>query len=482
MIRLRPYQEESVKAGIEYVRSGERTPGLIIAPVAAGKSLIISEIARLIGDKTLVLQGSKELLEQNYGKLLALGGQATIYSASCKRKEISNMIYATLGSIKKVVGELREMGISHVIMDEAHAGYSPEPGGEFIKFMDELKPKKVIGFTATPCRLKPMGTINRSYSQLNFLTRMNPGYFKKVLHVTQVQEMIGLGYWTPLKYETWDFDNHGLILNSNASEYTQDSVVRAVAGNNVNNSILLRLMALRGQRKSILVFMDSVESCEIASAWYNRKYGELASSVVSGKTPNKRRGEIVEKFKDGTIQVVFNHSALGVGFDHPGLDCVIFGRPTFSFPVWYQVLGRAVRVKDGKDEALIVDCCNNISRFGDIRDLTIENYQGMWWMFSNDRVLTNTPLDTERTRQDLDDERHAKDRKRKISGSVEVSPITGRPDHPLGTRTMRFGKYEGWRFHSIPSGYFSFMLKHMDNDNPNNKEFLEYANFLKEMI
>ena len=49
------------------------------------------------------------------------------------------MIYATLGSIKKVVGQLKEMGIRNVLIDEAHAGYSPEDGSEFMTFMNELK-------------------------------------------------------------------------------------------------------------------------------------------------------------------------------------------------------------------------------------------------------------------------------------------------------------------------------------------------------
>lgn len=152
--KLRPYQEDCVKSISDYINSDRHDPVLIVGPVGCGKSILIAEAARLMGDKTLILQPSKELLQQNHDKITSYGIPATIYSASCGKKELSNMIYATLGSIKKVVDKLKEMGIRNVLIDEAHAGYSPEDGSEFMAFMNELKPRKVIGFTATPCRLK----------------------------------------------------------------------------------------------------------------------------------------------------------------------------------------------------------------------------------------------------------------------------------------------------------------------------------------
>ena len=245
--KLRSYQEECVKSISSYINSDRNDPVLVIGPVGCGKSLLIAEAVRLMGDKTLVLQPSKELLQQNYDKLTSYGIPATIYSASCGKKELSNMIYATLGSVKKVIGQLKEMGIRNVLIDEAHAGYSPEDGSEFMTFMNELKPKKVIGFTATPCRLKSMSIGQVSYSQLNFITRMRPVYFKNLIHVIQVEEMIRQGFWTPLKYETWDFNGDALKLNSNGSEYTAESISEAVRKNGLNNLILRRLMVLKGR-------------------------------------------------------------------------------------------------------------------------------------------------------------------------------------------------------------------------------------------
>ena len=48
--RLRPYQEDCVKSISDYINSDRRDPVLIVAPVAAGKSILIAEAARLMGD------------------------------------------------------------------------------------------------------------------------------------------------------------------------------------------------------------------------------------------------------------------------------------------------------------------------------------------------------------------------------------------------------------------------------------------------
>ena len=63
--KLRPYQEECVKSISDYINSDRHDPVLIVGPVGCGKSLLIAEAARLMGDKTLILQPSKELPQQD---------------------------------------------------------------------------------------------------------------------------------------------------------------------------------------------------------------------------------------------------------------------------------------------------------------------------------------------------------------------------------------------------------------------------------
>ncbi len=437
----------------------------------SGKSLIISKIAHEINRPTLVLQPSKEILEQNYAKAVSFGSKPTIYSASCGIKELSAMTYATLKSIKKDVARLKDIGIDTLLIDECHSGYSPEEGSEFMEFMNRFPEAKVLGFTATPCRLRTYSSmLEGNYSKLNMLTKDEHNFFKKIVHVTQIQELTSQGFWCPLKYERWSFDESALMLNSTGAEYTNESIKESIVRNGLNNSIYKRLLQLMNERKAILVCMDSIESCNRISEFMNARMGAI-TGVVTSLTTKKKREQIISDFKEGKLKVVFNYSTLATGFDFPELDCVMFGRPTFSYSTYYQILGRAVRIHPDKKEALIVDCCDNMRRFGRIEDLTIEQFPSKGWcMFAGDQLLSNIRMGDIITKDEI----------LRRAASLKSVNGDGRREDDLDSIIMWFGKYEGIRFKDIPVSYFRFLAENMAVKPGDRKEkIIEYYNRIK---
>lgn len=437
----------------------------------SGKSLIISKIAHEINRPTLVLQPSKEILEQNYAKAVSFGSKPTIYSASCGIKELSAMTYATLKSIKKDVARLKDIGIDTLLVDECHSGYSPEEGSEFMEFMNGFPEAKVLGFTATPCRLRTYSSmLEGNYSKLNMLTKDEHNFFKKIVHVTQIQELTSQGFWCPLKYERWSFDESALMLNSTGAEYTNESIKESIVRNGLNNSIYKRLLQLMNERKAILVCMDSIESCNRISEFMNARMGAI-TGVVTSLTTKKKREQIISDFKEGRLKVVFNYSTLATGFDFPELDCVMFGRPTFSYSTYYQILGRAVRIHPDKKEALIVDCCDNMRRFGRIEDLTIEQFPSKGWcMFAGDQLLSNIRMGDIITKDEI----------LRRAASLKSVNGDGRREDDLDSIIMWFGKYEGIRFKDIPVSYFRFLAENMAVKPGDRKEkIIEYYNRIK---
>lgn len=437
----------------------------------SGKSLIISKIAHEINRPTLVLQPSKEILEQNYAKAVSFGSKPTIYSASCGIKELSAMTYATLKSIKKDVARLKDIGIDTLLIDECHSGYSPEEGSEFMEFMNGFPEAKVLGFTATPCRLRTYSSmLEGNYSKLNMLTKDEHNFFKKIVHVTQIQELTSQGFWCPLKYERWSFDESALMLNSTGAEYTNESIKESIVRNGLNNSIYKRLLQLMNERKAILVCMDSIESCNRISEFMNARMGAI-TGVVTSLTTKKKREQIISDFKEGKLKVVFNYSTLATGFDFPELDCVMFGRPTFSYSTYYQILGRAVRIHPDKKEALIVDCCDNMRRFGRIEDLTIEQFPSKGWcMFAGDQLLSNIRMGDIITKDEI------------LRRAASLKSVNGddRREDDLDSIIMWFGKYEGIRFKDIPVSYFRFLAENMAVKPGDRKEkIIEYYNRIK---
>ena len=231
------FQDIGVKSIMEYVNAEtdkELRAGIAVFPTGTGKSLIIAHLAKRLGRPILILQPSKELLEQNYEKFIDYGGFGSVYSASVGTKHASSCTFATPGSIKGKGGLFRRiLGVETVIIDECHKDLPPDALGMVSQFLQELKPKVIVGLTATPIRLSqsPLGPI------LNFITRTNPKIFHDVIHVVQIKDICEK-YWKKINYKLYDFDEGRLRLKSTGQEYTDESIKDALKYNNVNNNII----------------------------------------------------------------------------------------------------------------------------------------------------------------------------------------------------------------------------------------------------
>lgn len=379
---LRPYQQQAVDACIDFIQNSTAKNGLVVAPTAAGKSLIVANVARALGQKVLCLQPSKELLEQNYAKYISYGEEASLFSASVGVKEIGSVTFATPRSVFNSLEEFKEAGVNYIIVDECHL--QTKVNSQMHRVVKQLRPRKVIGLTATPIFLGAF----MGQSILRMMNRTTKSFFKKIIHITQIQDLVRQNFWSRLDYENRFVDNSMLVLNSTGSDYTTSSLLNMYTSNNTKENIVSEVdRLLKEGRKSILVFVPSIEAAE--------ELEELVpdSASVSSKTPKGRRNKIINGFKDGSIKVVFNVLVLSVGFDHPELDAIIHARATNSMAIYYQTLGRGVRIAPNKKDCKIVDLAGNSVKFGKIEELNFEDVENYGWgMFAGDRLVSGIPM------------------------------------------------------------------------------------------
>lgn len=379
MYQLREYQKEAVDAAVRFFEGASKQNGLIVLPTGAGKSLVIANIAYRLDAPVLVFQPSKEILEQNYGKLCDYGVMDVgIFSASFNRREVRKITFATIGSVKNYKDYFRRF--RYVIIDECH--YVNAAEGMYKDFIATIQ-CKVLGLTATPYRLYS----SRFYgSMLKFITRTNPRIFNTLLYHVQVRTLQERGYLAPMNYYQLNVvDTSRLALNSTGADYTDASIrkhYREIKFNDTLENIIQRLLV--AGRKSILVFTRFVDE-----ARYLCKTLGAGAAVVSGDTPKADREEILRRFKAKQISVVANVGVLTTGFDFPELATVVLARPTMSLALYYQMCGRAIRPHEGK-VSWVVDLCGNYARFGRVDDLELRQPRpGIWAVYSGQRQLTN---------------------------------------------------------------------------------------------
>jgi DNA repair protein RadD len=386
---LRHYQQVAVDKGVAFlmakpVGSKVRDKGVIVAPTAAGKSHMIAAIARQVG-KVLILQPSKELLAQNFRKYVDGGGKAAIYSASFNERNVGEVTFATIGTIKAKGHLFRGYKL---IIDECHL-FPPKDTSMLGTFMQGSGIGKVLGLTATPFRLHK--------DELKFITRTSPKLFGCIVHCIQVSEMTSAGYWSKLLYKPVRFDDRLLKLNTAGTDYTEDSMKKAYEANDMAGTIVhsVRTMldppAPHVPRQSILVFVPTVAEAQDLAA---RIDGAVA---VWGDMPKAARDLCIEDFKAGKIKVVVNVNVLSVGFDHPGIDGIVVARPTLSLAWYYQAVGRGTRIDPTKrkTDCWVYDLAGTFDRFGRVENITVKEVKDFGWAVlgtAQQRLFTNLPL------------------------------------------------------------------------------------------
>lgn len=386
MFTLRPYQEEAAAAGAAYLLSKRKKNGIMVLPTGSGKSIVISAIADRLDAPLIVLQPSKEILEQNLEKFHSYGYSPAVFSASKNSREVGEITLGTIGTVVKHP-ELFE-DFQYLVMDEAHlANARPNAATGNAKmyhsFFKSLK-VKVLGLTASPYTL----ATNSQGSELRFLTRQTPRIFSDMVYWVQNGELFDQGYLAKLEYYHVPFKRAQIQLNSAGTDYNKNSLQKylweehwtaKLDGSPLNymgKVVEVVERALRAGRKHVLVFTATVkESDYLASHMEN-------CAVVSADTPPADRAAILSGFKSGSIKVITNCGVLVLGFDFPELDCVIDAAPSMSLTRVYQKIGRVVRPHPDKESAWVVDMADSYGLFGRVEDLTLyckgERGWGLW--------------------------------------------------------------------------------------------------------
>ena len=441
MYKLRNYQDDSVNVGVEILSSSKARRELLVLPTGAGKSIVIAKIVDQINEPVIILQPSKELLEQNYNKFINVGGEASIYSASAGIKEIGHVTFATIGSIKKEIQKLKKLGKVKVIIDEAHIGV--KSGSQLRTFLKELGVNNTLGLTATPFVLQS----SMNGAELKMLTKIKGKLFTTIAYVHQMNTMLSDNYWTPIEYRVIEQDDEFLKVNSSGSDYTEDSMRKFYEGNDLNSQIIDNVnYRLSEGSKSVLVFVPTIQEAVSLSLKIE------GSEAVSSLTPKKERDRIIEGFKNGKIHVVINVGILTTGFDYPELDTIILARSTMSFALYYQMIGRGVRIHDNKTKTVVIDLSENYNRFGKVEDFTVDFVEDYGWgLFKGESLISNYPIEAKHRPQ-----------KKNLGKKVNVNIATSVNTVKVGDSLLPVGKYKNKSLSSVlaeDKGYLVWMYE-----------------------
>lgn len=381
MIKLREYQEIAVERGLVALSSGKNK--ILQLPTGSGKSIVIATLCKEINDNVLILQPSKEILEQNYAKLQMYGiDDIGIYSASAGSKYIDKYTYATIGSIYKKPDLFRHF--RYVIIDECHlvdpASFRKGKQGMYAKFFQAIGNPRVLGLTATPYRLKTEYVYWNGFltynSVIKVLTDIYPFFFRGFEFILNNSYLFQKGYLAPIEYITpKEYIDRGYFkLNSTGAEFDLKQVETILSARENVRKVVMGILENTQDIKHNLIFCPGVYTATKCMALLQSVAPKETCNIVTANTPVHERERIIEDFREGRIKHLFNVNVLSVGFDFPGLDCVTIARPTNSLTLYYQQIGRGIRIDPNNPNKVlrVIDVTRNNDVFGRIETIKIE--------------------------------------------------------------------------------------------------------------
>jgi superfamily II DNA or RNA helicase len=351
---LRNYQTKTVDATRESIRNGKKRP-VVVSMTASGKSHIYGDIIKRVHEnnkRSLFLVHRRNLVFQFQEKLKEFFDiDSGIIMSGIKSETEKPVQLATVQTLSRRI-DLDDpesnrfiVDADVVLIDEAHHAVSPS----YQKILFHYTDKIIIGTTATPCRLdnRPLGDI-----------------FNHIVEVIKPKELIDQGYISPVRYfAPTDIDVSGLKMSSgdyNRKQLAERADKPKISGNVVQNWLKY------GEDRNTLVFGVNVRhSLHLMDEFL--KAG-IPAEHLDAHSSDEERDDVFRRLENGDTRVVCNVALYTEGMDVPSISCVCLVRPTKSFGLYRQMVGRGLRIEDGKKDCLLFDHSGNIERHGFIDD------------------------------------------------------------------------------------------------------------------
>lgn len=350
MIGLYDYQDVAIDGLRHAYATGKKAP-LLVMPTGSGKTVCftyMAEQAQNKGKRVLLLAHRKELVAQISNALKAWGVEHGVISAATKPGRQT----AQVGMVQTLANRIKldkagRFKYDLVIIDEAHHATQNSTWGAILAHNSRAK---LLGVTATPCRLDGKG-----------LGIDAQGFFDAMVIGPTVSELIERGRLArPVVYAP----AQGLDLSGvkqRGGDYIASQLVAAVDRSTITGDAVAHYQRYCDNQAAIAFTITVAHAGHVVEQF---KAAGYQAAVLTGSTPDKERAQMIKDLGNGKLQVLASCNVVSEGTDIPAVAAAILLRPTASYAVAMQQIGRALRAFPGKDKAIILDHADNVRRHG----------------------------------------------------------------------------------------------------------------------
>ena len=335
-MKPRPHQAAALRRIFADLKAGHRQQ-LVVVPTGGGKTVLAAHVVKRIGGRALFIVHTDELVRQTVKTLQCFVPASAIGIVKGSTDESGKrIVVASVQTLyhpqrlRRLVNDFRV-----VVWDECHHAQA----SGYLRIRRHLSNPQTLhlGLTATPWRLDGKALEDlfpRNSVRLTIKDGVLGGWLSGV-----VGKLVYLknADFSQLKLERGDFKPSELEIAMRAANW-DEYVARAYFEH-------------AGTRKTV-VFVPTVAMAHQLAARINAEGGR--AEAIDGQMGATYRRDVVARLASGQLDVVINCAVLTEGFDDPLISCVIMARPTASWRLYVQCVGRGLRPVEGKT-CLVLD-------------------------------------------------------------------------------------------------------------------------------
>lgn len=387
---LRPYQQEVEEQIYQAWQAGARNV-LAVLPTGAGKTVLFAKILADHNGASCAIAHRQELVSQisialarNHVRHRIIGPDNLIkFIVRQHIRETGSSYYdannpvavagvdTLLRRADKLAGWLQS--VTKWVMDEAHHILA---GNKWGKAADLFPNAQGLGVTATPERADGKG-----------LGRHADGLIDQMVEGPDQRWMIDQGYLVDYKIYAPPSDMRVSddMISQGTGDFSRPKLSKAAAESHIVGDVVAHFARYCPGKRGVTFYPDVEIAAEGAKQFTD---AGVPAEVVSAKTKDEIRTNSISKLKTGDLKQLTNVDIFGEGFDLPAIDAVSMARPTASFSLFCQQVGRALRpvyadgfdlsTREGrlaaiaasdKPHAVILDHVGNVKRHAVAREL-----------------------------------------------------------------------------------------------------------------
>ena len=332
---LRKYQQD-ILSDVEANEAFGSDKMIVSLCTGGGKSLVISSLCNQYpDDRIVILTSITKLVAQIADHLDEVGIEYSILKAGMEdkfdaAKRVQLVMEQTLHARDHI-----DLAADIIIKDEGHLGWN---GDRYKNIVKSSGCDTEILFSATP------------YDQSGVVL---DGY--EIIQGLNTSEATAQGYLTPADTYIAKFTKDVDFSDIGASgDYSANELDGVINNDSYNEAVVEAYRKLPKKERRSICFVGSVSHSDDLAAKFN-ELGCKAKSVHS-KNSEEARFESEGLIPEDDYEVIVSVNKIAIGFDDTSINTVINCRPTKIKSLYYQMIGRGLRLHEGKDVVDILDC------------------------------------------------------------------------------------------------------------------------------